>query len=147
MSPRLVPALLLLGLAVGPVYAVEHEAPHKIKVVVTSPDPSLTYYYLGLLIKGPQSGTGTKEDRHVNQAAQNEYINRLAKEGKLLVAGPIDDRSEWRGIYIFKCSSLGEAQALADADPMVKAGRLKIEVHPWLTEKGAIRDPEFPPAK
>ena len=147
MSLRLVPALLLLGLITSPAVAVEHEAPHKIKVVVTPPDAGLTYYYLGLLTRGPQAGTGTKDQRQAIQAEQNKYINRLAQEGKLLVAGPVDDRSEWRGIYIFKCGSLGDAQALADADPEVKAGRLKIEVHPWLTEKGAIRDPEFSAAK
>lgn len=54
------------------------------------------------------------------------------------------DDGDWRGIFIFKCASLEEARALAATDPAVQTGRLKIEIHPWLTMKGNIRDPEFP---
>jgi uncharacterized protein YciI len=148
MRPRFVCSLLILVVTLAPLArAVEHPPAHKIKVVVTPTDPDLAIYYVGLLTKGPHAGEGTKQERQAIQAAQNDYISQLAKDGKLLVAGPIDDRSEWRGIYIFKCGSLADAKALAQADPEVKAGRLQIEVHPWLTEKGAIRDPEFPPAK
>jgi len=148
MRPCLVRSLLVLSVAfASSALAVEHEAPHKIKVVVTPPDPTLTIYYVGLLTKGPRAGEGTHEERHRDQANSMAYMNRLAHEGKLLVAGPIDDPSDWRGIYLYKCSSLAEAQALAAADPAVKAGRLSIEVHAWLTEKGAIRDPEFRPSK
>ena len=32
---------------------------------------------------------------------------------------------------------------MAVLDPAVLAGRLKFEIHPWITEKGSIRDPEF----
>ena len=127
--------------------AVEHPAPHKIKVVVTPADPSLTIYYVGLLTKGPRAGEGTVEERRKVHDESAVYMNQLASEGKLLVAGPIDDHSEWRGIYLYKCSSLAEAKALAAADPAVKAGRLAIEVHAWITEKGAIRDPEFAPPR
>ena len=30
------------------------------------------------------------------------------------------------------------------ADKPAGTGRLKIEIHPWMTAKGYIRDPEFP---
>lgn len=143
MSPRSVSLLLVLALSALPVRAAEHDASHKIKVVVTPSDPDLTYYYVGLLSAGPRAGLGTPEERKGVQKEKQEYFNRLAREGKLLVSGPIDDKGELWGIYIYKCSSLGEAKALAEGDPEVKMGRLKIEVHPWLTEKGAIRDPEF----
>jgi uncharacterized protein YciI len=42
-----------------------------------------------------------------------------------------------RGICIYDVKSLERAKALAEADPAVKAGRLRVEVHPWMSQKGA----------
>ncbi len=129
---------LLLALAVTPARAADaHPAP-------ADPMPNMTTYYFGLITRGPNAGTGTAEEREKIQAGHMANINRLAKEGKLLVAGPFMDNGVWRGIFIFKCASLAEAQALAATDPAVQAGRLVVEIHPWLTMKGNIRDPEFP---
>lgn len=148
MSPRLARCLLALSaLLAVTASAADHGAPHRIKVVVTPDDPTLTIYYVGVLLKGPRAGEGTVEERRKDHADSAAYMNQLAAQGKLLAAGPIDDHSEWRGLYLYKCSSLSEAKALAAADPAVKSGRLTIEVHAWVTEKGAVRDPEFPPAK
>ena len=63
------------------------------------------------------------------------------------MAGPFTDAGDWRGLYIFKCASLSEARTLVNADPEVLAGRLRFEIHAWLTAKGSIRDPAFPAAK
>ncbi len=113
------------------------------------PMPAMTTYYFALLTRGPNSGTGTAEEREKIQAAHMANIERLHVAGKLLVAGPFMDNGAWRGLFIFKCASLEEARALVASDPAVQAGRLAVEIHPWLTMKGSIRDPEFPvpPAK
>jgi uncharacterized protein YciI len=108
--------------------------------------PNMTVYYFGLLTRGPKADAIPKDELPAIQAGHMANIERLAKEGKLLVAGPFLDGGDWRGIFIFKCASLEEAHALAATDPAIKAGRLKIEIHPWLTMKGNIRDPEFPAA-
>jgi uncharacterized protein YciI len=110
------------------------------------PTFEMTTYYFGLITRGPNAGTGTPEERQQIQAAHLANIKRLADAGKILVAGPFADNGEWRGIFIYKCASLEEAQALAATDPAVAAGRLKVEIHPWMTAKGYIRDPEFPMA-
>jgi uncharacterized protein YciI len=112
----------------------------------TEPVFEMTTYYFGLITRGPNAGTGTPEERQQIQAAHLANIKRLADAGKILVAGPFADNGEWRGIFIYKCASLEEAQALAATDPAVAAGRLKVEIHPWMTAKGYIRDPEFPMA-
>jgi len=36
-----------------------------------------------------------------------------------------------------------QAQARGATDSLAKDGRLKVEIHPWLTMKGNLRDPEF----
>jgi uncharacterized protein YciI len=106
--------------------------------------PNMTAYFFGLITKGPKGGTGTAEEREKLQAAHMANINRLAAAGKLLIAGPFMDDGDWRGIFIYKCATIEEAKELAASDPAVQAGRLVVEIHPWLTMKGTIRDPEFP---
>jgi uncharacterized protein len=108
-------------------------------------DSGMTTYYFCLLTKGPNRGQTPAEAQKL-QAGHMANIGRLAAEGKLLVAGPFADDGDWRGLFIFKCASLEEAQALVAADPAIAAGRLKAEIRPWLTAKGYIRDPEFPMA-
>ncbi len=106
---------------------------------------TMTTYYFCLLTKGPNREQPAAEAQRL-QTGHMANMNRLAEAGKLLVAGPFADDGEWRGIFILKCASLAEAQTLVATDPAVAAGRLLAEVHPWMTAKGYIRDPEFPQA-
>jgi uncharacterized protein YciI len=64
------------------------------------------------------------------------HIGQMAKDGKLLLAGPFTDNTDLRGMFVFQTASIEEARALSEADPAVKAGRLRIELHPWLSPKG-----------
>jgi len=52
------------------------------------------------------------------------------------ISGPFGDDGEIRGITIYNVPTLRMADSLANMDPMVKAGRLIIEVHPWWAAKG-----------
>jgi uncharacterized protein YciI len=126
-------------LAAFPIVRAEETA----KPASPAPKFEMTTYYFGLLTRGPNAGSGTAEEREKIQAAHLANIVRLHDAGKILVAGPFADNGEWRGIFIYKCASLQEARDLAASDPAVQAGRLKIEIHPWMTAKGYIRDPEF----
>jgi hypothetical protein len=45
---------------------------------------------------------------------------------------------------IFRCGSIDEARELAEADPAVKAGRLRVEVMTWYVEKGRMSFPKAP---
>jgi uncharacterized protein YciI len=65
-------------------------------------------------------------------------INRLAKMGKLVLAGPFYEDGDRRGVFIFKTESLSEAQALTDTDPAVIAGRLKIDLYRWVVPGGML---------
>jgi len=60
-----------------------------------------------------------------------QNINRMANEGKLVLAGPFFDDGDVRGIYIFNVSTVEEARALTETDPAIQAGRLAMELHPW----------------
>ena len=58
----------------------------------------------------------------------------MYKKGILLIAGPMGDNGELRGIVVLKVNSMEEAKALVEADPAVKAGRLRVELHPWMSQ-------------
>jgi uncharacterized protein len=62
------------------------------------------------------------------------------KAGALLAAGPIGEGGgTHRGIVVYRAVSLEEARAGADGDPAVKAGRLAVDLHPWMVPKGVFR--------
>ncbi|MFY0687045.1 MAG: hypothetical protein JXQ90_07770 [Cyclobacteriaceae bacterium] len=65
------------------------------------------------------------------QRAHLDNINRLAEEGKLVLAGPFMDDEDVRGIYIFAVETIEEAEALTKTDPSIQAGRLEMELRPW----------------
>ena len=56
-------------------------------------------------------------------------INRLAKAGQLVVAGPFDDDSGWRGMFVFAVKTKAEAEKLVATDPVIKKGEMVAEYH------------------
>ena len=87
-------------------------------------------YVMAFLKKGPNRSQ-SKEEAMELQKGHMANINRMAEEGKLLIAGPFLDDGEIRGIYIFNVKTIEEAQKLTETDPAIKTGRLVMELHPW----------------
>lgn len=58
-------------------------------------------------------------------------INRLAAEGKLIVAGPFIEGGEFRGIYLFDVKTIDDAKKLTETDPSIKEGYFKVEFIKW----------------
>lgn len=94
--------------------------------------------YLVLLKKGPQ---WTAEVTPATQALQDAHmanIGAMWQARKLIIAGPVEDQADLRGIFVFQAASLEEAKTWAASDPAVKAGRLVPVVYPWWVEKGVL---------
>ena len=72
------------------------------------------------------------------QKAHLANIERLANEGKIIVAGPFGDDGNWRGIFIFDCASKEEVEKYLQTDLAVSSGRLAYEIHPWWTQTGTV---------
>src|SRR4051812_21879258 len=97
-------------------------------------------YVVGFLKKGPNwTGQVTEETKKI-QEGHMANIRRMGATGKLVVAGPFEDKGELAGMFIFKCS-LEEAQREASQDPAVQSGRLVLELHPWFAAKGIKVNP------
>ena len=75
-------------------------------------------YVMAFLKAGPSRSQDSTEAARL-QRAHLDNIQRMAREGKLLLAGPFLDSGEVRGIYIFNVESVAEAR------------RLEMELHPW----------------
>jgi uncharacterized protein YciI len=88
--------------------------------------------YVFCILKTGTNTTASKEEQNKAFQGHMANINRLAKEGKLAVAGPFgkNDRN-YRGIFIFNVATVEEAQALVDTDPAVKSKLLEAELTPW----------------
>ena len=96
--------------------------------------------YFGFLKKGPNRKEGDGDSPEVQdlQKAHIANIIRLADMKKLIVAGPFGDDGLFRGIFVFRVTSLQEAQELSATDPMIKIHRLEIELHPWRVPDGVL---------
>ncbi|WP_264524936.1 YciI family protein [Flavobacterium sp. N502536] len=88
--------------------------------------------YVFCLLKSGSNTTATKEESKKLFEGHMANIGKLAKEGKLVVAGPFmkNDRN-YRGIYIFNVVTVEEAKALVATDPAIQANLLEAELTPW----------------
>ena len=88
--------------------------------------------YVFCLLKTGSNITASKEETTVAFQGHMANINRLAKEGKLVVAGPFMANSKnYRGIFVFNVDTVEAAQALVDSDPAVKAKLLEADLTVW----------------
>lgn len=92
-------------------------------------------YFLVLLKKGPNRSQDSATAAHL-QKEHIDHLNRMYKEGYSSLAGPLGDDGDIRGIVVYNVPTQQIADSLANLDPMVKAGRLQVEVHPWWAAKG-----------
>ncbi len=111
--------------------------------------PNMEAHQLVLLRRGPKWTPEATPQIEALQKQHLEHMKKMYLAGKLVVAGPFGDQKDisLRGMCLYKVGSVDEARGLAEQDPMVKAGRLVVEVMTWYTEKGAMSFPPPPTAK
>jgi uncharacterized protein len=133
--------LLLLSLSLSgtvatfPSYGQQTQEPKTFKMG----DYTIKQYYFVMLTKGEKRNDIT-DTAIINklQAGHMANIERLHKEGKLMLAGPFGDDGNWRGIFVLDAESEDEAKKLLATDPMINAGRLGYEMHPWYTAMNSV---------
>ena len=89
------------------------------------------------LIRPDNAATFTEEELDRLQVEHLTYLRELARRGVLVSNGPLVEQTDerLRGISIYRLP-LAEALELANADPMVRAGRLTIDGARWWTASG-----------
>ncbi len=99
------------------------------------PKYEMKIYQMVFLYKGSNRGQDSVEVMRI-QEAHLANIQRLADEGKLIVAGPFLDDKDLRGIFVFDSESEAEVKELVETDLAIITGRLRYEIRPWMTAKG-----------
>ena len=92
-------------------------------------------YFIAFLKRG-ESRSQSPEEADSLQTLHLEHLGRMYDLGFADISGPFGDDGSIRGITIYNVPNLKMADSLANLDPMVKAGRLVIEMHPWWAAKG-----------
>jgi uncharacterized protein YciI len=125
--------MLLFG-GPGTVLKAQSDNPKYNKALADSlggDDYGMKMYVLVML----KTGTNTSAGKAVTDSLFRGHmanINRLAGEGKLVVAGPFRKNEKgYRGLFIFNVKTMEEAQALLQTDPAVQAKLLDADLLPW----------------
>lgn len=91
-------------------------------------DQGLRAYVFVLLKTGPKRmPAGPERDAMFKGHFAN--MERLAKEGLLVYAGPLDGQNGLRGIFIFATSDLEAARKAVDTDPVIINGEMVADLH------------------
>lgn len=99
--------------------------------------PQLETLYFGFLNSGPNRGQDAETAKRL-QGEHLAYMDDQHKQGKLVFAGPFVDGGIHRGLVVYRAASMEEAKTRAEGDPMIKAGRLAVDLHAWQVPKGAM---------
>jgi len=76
-----------------------------------------------------------KESVDSLQAGHRANMERLANDGRLLIAGPFHGGG---GLFVFSTSSVDSSKNWLATDPAIQAGRFKIEMLPYDPRIGGI---------
>lgn len=103
-------------------------------------------FQLVLLVRAPTWRKLPDEEARALQAAHIGHLTRMGEAGKAVVCGPFGDQRDdgLRGACIYDVKDAAEARALAEEDPVVKAGQLRIEAVTWWVGKGYMTFPKRP---
>jgi uncharacterized protein YciI len=87
-------------------------------------------YFIAFLFRGDRWNDTLGADAADLVPRQLAFIREQVEAGRYLLAGPITDDGPLVGMSIIAAGNAADALAIASADPGVKAGRLRVEVHP-----------------
>jgi len=93
-------------------------------------------YFIVFLKSGPERNQ-TEEEAARLQNEHLAYLGNLYEQGIINLNGPTGGEGDIRGFSVYNVATIEEAIEYANADPMVLAGRLIIEAHPWWLAKGS----------
>lgn len=85
-------------------------------------------YVLVILKTGPKKATDKAERAKIIEG-HFANMSRLAEDGKLAVAGPLDGKEDRRGIFILATGNIDEARTWASTDPIIQSGEMVAEYH------------------
>lgn len=107
-------------------------------------DQGLRPYVFVLLKTGPKR---MPDGPARNEMFQGHFANmtRLAKEGLLVYAGPLDGKEGLRGIFILATNDLDAARKAVDTDPVIINGEMVADLHKHMGSAALLAVNEWHP--
>ena len=99
-------------------------------------DVPMRFYVMAILEKGPKWTKEVTPEAKELLKGHMDNMGRMAKEGKLILAGPLADAGDAAGIFVFDTASIEEARKWCDTDPAIHAGRFQVKLWKWYSAKG-----------
>lgn len=93
-------------------------------------DYGMRSYVLAILRTGPNP-LSPGEERTAMFRGHFANMKRLAAEGKLVLAGPLDGVDGRRGIFVLAVSDIEEARRLVATDPVIALGEMTADFHAY----------------
>jgi uncharacterized protein YciI len=120
----------LVGTSPLPVAAADSHYDAALAAKVGADERGMRQYVLVVLKTGPRQ-MPAGEERQKMFAGHFANIERLANEGKLVLAGPFDGADGWRGMFVFAVKDVEEARQLTATDPVIVNGEMVAEYHKY----------------
>jgi uncharacterized protein YciI len=108
--------------------------------------------YVMVILKTGPTRVAEGERRSAMFAGHFANMERLAAEGKLVLAGPFtEDPDAWRGLFLLAVEDIDSARKLTETDPVIVNGEMVAEYHRWygsaaIMQVPRIHDALAPPA-
>jgi uncharacterized protein len=104
------------------------------------PPSEFDEYTLVLLYRGANPPQLSEQESDRLQRQHLGHLESMHKRGVLLVHGPFSEQPDdnFRGLCVYG-TGLEEARRLAESDPAVRRGRLRIVAFKWYTPKSALQ--------
>lgn len=93
-------------------------------------DYGMRSYVLVILRTGP-TPVPAGEERTAMFQGHFANMQRLASEGKLVLAGPLDGVDGRRGIFVLNATDIEEARRLVATDPVIEKGEMVADLHTY----------------
>ncbi|MBK8612757.1 MAG: hypothetical protein IPN85_04575 [Flavobacteriales bacterium] len=126
---HLILTLVLCGLDVG------LSAQRTFDVTIADSTYHMKKYWFVLYTKGDAAPLDSATSATTLQAHLN-HQSEQSDRGLIVMAGPFGDKGDWRGLLLYDCDTKEEVEGYLMADPFVRAGQLKYEIHPWYGSVG-----------
>jgi len=112
----------------------------------TQPAIEFEQFQLVILRAGDNPPELSRDQLKELQKQHLAHLTAMGKSGKMVLAGPFGDQEDksFRGMCLYRVGSIEAARKLAEEDPAVKAGRMKVQAMTWYVEKGYVTFPKAP---
>lgn len=97
----------------------------------TGADASGMRSYVLVILKSSETPVPKGPARDAMFKGHFANMSRLAQEGKLVLAGPLDGVDGWRGLFVLAVDDIESARALVATDPVVSEGEMVPEFHKY----------------